>query len=325
MTQVGSRVLSGSKAMLASYGGVRAVLRTFGPVALLDAGLREAWLRIGSFIWRLLGNQRRQDYGLLEAILFPAQDYWLRYQRVIGAASAISRQEPLEILEVGSGRAGVALFIKPGAARVCMVDQAATNVLPRHSAEARYVRADACHLPFADASFAVVISVDTLEHIPRPARAAFLRELKRVTKEAVILTCPLDSQDGRFQAGKADARLREELKEQNRRVPRWLDEHLQWGHPMVEEVAEELEGARIEGWQNCELWRRFQVLQLRPFLWPVAGLFYLLALKKHDSSPPYWRGMVTWQKEATVTAEDEAARHDQVGGRRGVDASNFQA
>ena len=211
----------------------------------------------------------------------------------------------MEILEVGSGRAGIVLFLKPGTARVCMADQAATNVLPRYSAKAEYVRADACHLPISDASFPVVVSVDTLEHIPRAVRSAFLRELKRVAKETLILTCPLDSQDGRFQAGKADAQLRDELRKRNRRVPRWLEEHLQWGHPTAEELMEELHGGHMEGWQNCESWNRFAVLHLLPFLWPFSGIFYFLALKKHDSSPPYWRGLITWEKNLAATAKGQ--------------------
>src|SRR5437879_3059150 len=191
------RFVRGSMALLDSYGGIRAAMRTLGPLGLLDAGLRETWHRLGAFAWRVLATHGRGDYGLLEAILFPSYDYWLRYQKVIAAISRTPRKEPMKILEVGSGRGGIVLFLKPGVAQVCLVDQGAASGIPRYSATARYVRCDACHLPFADASFPVVISVDTLEHIPRASRTNFLKELKRVAKETLILTCPLDSQDGR--------------------------------------------------------------------------------------------------------------------------------
>jgi ubiquinone/menaquinone biosynthesis C-methylase UbiE len=302
MAYVGSRALQGVMAKFKSYGGVLETLRTFGLVAIIDAGLREAWLRLGSFVLRLFPWSPRRDYGLLEALLFPVYDYWLRYRRVISAISGEQGQEPVQILEVGSGRGGIVLFLRPGAAQVCLVDLAADNVIPRHSAAARYVRANACQLPFEDASFRTVISVDTLEHIPRSVRPAFIRELKRVAKETVIVTCPLNAQDGRFQAGKADAQLREELKKRNRRVPNWLEEHLRWGHPTLEEVTEELQGAETEGWQNCESWRRFQRFQLRPFLWPLGGLFYLLVLRKCDNDAPYWRGVISWRKGSGMKA-----------------------
>ncbi|MDB5351973.1 MAG: Methyltransferase type 11 [Planctomycetota bacterium] len=47
---------------------------------------------------------------------------------------------------------------------------------------------DACHLPFADASFETVLSFETLEHVPRPEAA--LREYHRVCRRNVILSVP---------------------------------------------------------------------------------------------------------------------------------------
>ena len=307
MTQVQSGLLRGPRAVLNSYGGMGTVLREFGLVALLDAALREGWHRGGALIWRLLPGKRSGKYGLLEAILFPSYDYWLRYQRVKVAITANSPHALPDILEVGCGRSGIALFLKPSSARVCLVDRTVGNVLPRYSAATQYVRADACHLPFEDSSFPIVISVDTLEHIPREARLAFLRELKRVAKEMVILTCPLDSQDGRFQAGKFDAQLCEDLKKHNRRIPRWLEEHLACGHPRLEELMQEFEGARLDGWQHCESWERFQTLQLWPFLWIFGGIFYWAILQKHDTTSPFWRGILSWQKRETaeIVEQDE--------------------
>jgi hypothetical protein len=53
-----------------------------------------------------------------------------------------------------------------------------------------YQRASGTDLPFADASFEIVASCDTLEHIPVEGRGAFLAELRRVAKHAVILGAP---------------------------------------------------------------------------------------------------------------------------------------
>ncbi len=45
---------------------------------------------------------------------------------------------------------------------------------------AKYINADACHLPFADESFDVVTTLDFLEHVPNPADV--VKECARVLK-----------------------------------------------------------------------------------------------------------------------------------------------
>lgn len=49
------------------------------------------------------------------------------------------------------------------------------------------VRCDAARLPFADASFDVVLSVRFLFHVPRELRPAILREMARVARRAVVV------------------------------------------------------------------------------------------------------------------------------------------
>ena len=47
-------------------------------------------------------------------------------------------------------------------------------------------------LPFADASFDITMSIDTLEHVPDSERIKFVKELIRTAKSKVILACPFD-------------------------------------------------------------------------------------------------------------------------------------
>lgn len=56
-----------------------------------------------------------------------------------------------------------------------------------------YVQGDGRGIAFDNAAFDLVISCDTLEHIPAPDRAAFWRELLRVTRHGVILAAPFAS------------------------------------------------------------------------------------------------------------------------------------
>jgi len=53
-------------------------------------------------------------------------------------------------------------------------------------------------LPLPDASYDVVVSCDTLEHVPPERRPAFLDELLRVARQYVVLAAPFDSEDTRL-------------------------------------------------------------------------------------------------------------------------------
>jgi hypothetical protein len=52
--------------------------------------------------------------------------------------------------------------------------------------------------PLSDAAFDVVVSCDTLEHVPPERRPAFLDELLRVARHYLVLAAPFDSEDTRL-------------------------------------------------------------------------------------------------------------------------------
>ena len=52
---------------------------------------------------------------------------------------------------------------------------------------ARHVECDAASLPFADASFDLVLCVRFLLHVPKPMRAGLLREMGRVSRRWVVV------------------------------------------------------------------------------------------------------------------------------------------
>ena len=54
----------------------------------------------------------------------------------------------------------------------------------------RYVRADGATLPFANGSFDVVSSLDSLEHVPPHRREAYVAELLRVSRGHVLILAP---------------------------------------------------------------------------------------------------------------------------------------
>jgi ubiquinone/menaquinone biosynthesis C-methylase UbiE len=295
-------------ALVKSRGGLRVMLRRYGMMQLLDTAIRETWVGCGMRLLRLFGRCPRNGYGWLEAVLFPTSDYWIRYSRVLDALGNFQHEGTLRLLEVSSGRGGLAWLLYDPHLRICLVDRNPEALGDSRGCNCWRVCADAVNLPFSSNSFEVVISVDTVEHLPDHQRETFITELKRVAARAVIITCPLQSRDGEFRAGEFDQRLREEIKSRNRHVPDWLEEHLREGHPTLEQFSRWLPDVQVTGTQNCYAWLRYASLYFRPFGWLLAGLRHKAVFSERDALPPHWRGTLVWHKRdlGSQTTSDPA-------------------
>jgi len=291
-----NRLIGKYSAVLKSRGGLGRTIRRYGLVRLVDAGVREAWVSFGVRILRLLHRHPGKAYGWLEAVFFPRCDYWLRYAQVVEGLQTSGVGEVRRLIEVSSGRGGIAWIFREAGLQICLVDRSPDLLRDGRGGNAWRVCADACRLPFPDDSFDAAVSLDTVEHLPQTLRAPFLRELKRVTKRAVIVTCPLQSSDGEFQGQEFDLQLHEEIAKRKGVQPEWLEEHIAMGHPTREALCELLPGATVKGSENCLAWVRFSSLYERTFFWPFAGVFYLAFLKERDAMPPYRRAVLVWKK-----------------------------
>ncbi|MBI5307232.1 MAG: glycosyltransferase [Planctomycetes bacterium] len=60
------------------------------------------------------------------------------------------------------------------------------------AANPQYNNISGTSLPFANESFDITISIDTLEHVPAAEREMFIKELIRTARTKVILACPFD-------------------------------------------------------------------------------------------------------------------------------------
>jgi SAM-dependent methyltransferase len=184
------------------------------------------------------------------------------------------------VLDVG-GTPGALAGLLPGA------DVVVANVDPPAD-----VLLSGPRLPFEDAAFDAVTSVDVLEHIPPPRRGAHVRELRRVARHTVVVCCPVASPGH----DAAEAELAEWYRRVTGRPHRFLEEHLANGLPTATELEElgDLLGAyelRFHGdYRAVQQVFRFGVLARRrpwravPLLGPV--LHYTPSTELADRPAP---------------------------------------
>ncbi len=149
----------------------------------------------------------------------------LRYTTVL---SQLQRSEGGQLLEVGSGSRGIAGYLGSGW-NITACDISFDDYGAPHVGDGRGVTrviGSAHKLPFEADSFDAVIALDLLEHIPPDDRAQVMSELRRVTRELLVVGCPCG-----LAAEKADRDLAAFYARRSRRPPGWLVEHLEHGLP----------------------------------------------------------------------------------------------
>ncbi len=130
------------------------------------------------------------------------------------------------LLDVGSGSVGLAFFLRHP---VVSADLAFSEPdLVRFESPIRPVQASVTQLPFRDAAFRGVVSIDMLEHIPKQFRPQAIRELFRVSKDLVVIGFPYGELSSQFD--------RQALAEEKRKgvAPLWREEHVRNGLPNME-------------------------------------------------------------------------------------------
>lgn len=102
-----------------------------------------------------------------------------------------------------------------------------------------YTQASGAKLPFDNDSFDVVLSSDTLEHVPHEARSGFLAEIQRVSRGFVVLGAPFAHA---AVSGVERAIAQSHLQATGRPHP-WLGEHLEHGLPDLHETLAAFAGS----------------------------------------------------------------------------------
>ncbi len=116
-------------------------------------------------------------------------EHWHRYHFVAPLAAG------REVLDVACGEGYGSALLARSAMRVVGADlapEAIAHARSRYAGRANleFREADCTRLPFADASFDMVVSFETIEHIP--GQEAFLDEVRRVLRPdgCAVLSCP---------------------------------------------------------------------------------------------------------------------------------------
>jgi len=215
-------------------------------------------------------------------------DQFQRYKLVSTLVEELrGKGAPLEILDVGGRTALLRRFLRRD--RITLVDL-------EPSKEQRLVLGDGSALPFAERSFDLVCAFDTLEHVPPPRRARFVRECARVARRWVVLAGPYQSEE----VEEAEKLLQQFLREKLGVRHRYLEEHRHHGLPERESVEKLLQksGARVLslGHGNVQRWLALISLALymdhTPALQAQAARlhrFYNRGLFADDLEPPFYR------------------------------------
>ncbi len=118
-------------------------------------------------------------------------DQYGRHRDAQAVAELVRAQEGpsrLAVLDVGGYPCLTPRFLP--ADWVVVVDPTAEAI-----ADGGYLRAAGEALPFHDGSFDLVLSLDSLEHVPPAARPRYLAELLRVSRRYVLVLAPFASPD----------------------------------------------------------------------------------------------------------------------------------
>lgn len=157
-------------------------------------------------------------------------DQYQRYKMVQEMVDGIRQSKPGQwrVLDVGGHPGHIVSFLPRDEVYV-------SDVVPCDLPT--YAYTDGLTLPFGDESFDVVVSVDTLEHVPPEERERFLEGLIKVSRDYVILAGPFA--DANVSA--AERILYDFVKNRLDYAHAFLEEHRKYGLPQWEEVKDFLE------------------------------------------------------------------------------------
>lgn len=126
------------------------------------------------------------DEGYFERLQAAAGHWWVRGMREVGAAMLGPVGTPADVLDLGCGSganlAWLAGLSRPKRVQAIDKSEAAVDYCRRLEVPVDLQRASATALPFGEARFDLVVSMDVLQHLTEGDAALTLAELRRVLR-----------------------------------------------------------------------------------------------------------------------------------------------
>lgn len=229
-------------------------------------------------------------------------DQYSRYRAVAEIVTAIRDDADARILDVGSGELGLLGTFLPDA-DITYVDPLLSKL---ENKDDHHIGGDIFTTVLDDATYDFLVSVDTLEHVPRESRKAFLDRVSNLADKGFVLAFPCSDVGD---AIATDAYIAQQYRENFGREYSWLDEHLQFQLPSLKET---MDYVRSLGWE-CEVvghgytpWLR-QLLGFVVCAWDVPAAQELVRnaserfnseLYAYDFNPPHYRQVLIATRHA---------------------------
>jgi ubiquinone/menaquinone biosynthesis C-methylase UbiE len=121
-------------------------------------------------------------------------DQYQRYKIVEELVELIRDGRRLRVLDVGGHPGFIADFLPQDDISILDTLSSDFGELSR-TERLNYVQGDGVRLPFEDDSFDLVVSIDTLEHIPSGQKLGFLEEQLRASRDYVLLAAPFENEN----------------------------------------------------------------------------------------------------------------------------------
>jgi hypothetical protein len=175
-----------------------------------------------------------------------------------------------------------------------------------------YIKGDGTNLDFADAHFDLVISADTLEHIPQEKREPFWNELLRTARHGVILLAPFRTP----QVETAERMLFEYIQAELSQEQQQLKEHADYVLPELDEWLDFLaqRGKTVRAYPSGYLpaWIGMMLLKhmfqrIRPQAEPLVDWYYNQTFFASDRRRPAYRHMLVVEHTAGLADAVDAA------------------
>lgn len=240
-----------------------------------------------------------ERFSLRNILIWPTGvDAWERYGAVARHLSSLkSYLTNGRLLEVGAGGGGIA-DVFPGIDEKLDTELVVTDIIRgKLRKTGNSFVSDASQLPFRSSSFDGVICVDVLEHLHFEVRGRAIEELKRVSKRVLVIHVPCDSEDGEYRASVDDNWLKITLRRILEIEDPNIEEHIESGPVMIEDLLMQLPGSSVSATQKSEIWRKHNMLSKLPYARFLSGLVYYLLWRGRENGGTNHSAVIVWRKD----------------------------